>query len=101
MCGVSVRRCAGLGSGAALLDHIVGGDQFDVVSMKCGRRFISVEPDADAVGVLTASDDRARLVGETHTSHRSECSHPNTIANGKVWLHGNTKASIDRRTIEC
>jgi hypothetical protein len=43
------------------------------------------------LAVLTASDDRARLVGETHTSHRSECSHPNTIANREIWLHATPK----------
>lgn len=41
---------------------------FDVFTMNCGPCSISIEQDADAVGVDASSDNRARLVGEAHTA---------------------------------
>jgi hypothetical protein len=41
---------------------------FDVFTMNRGSCSISIEQDADAVGVDTSSDNRAGLVGEARTA---------------------------------
>ena len=47
------------------LNQIGRDEYFKIVPMKCGRGFIPVEPDADAIGVNATSDDRAHLIRET------------------------------------
>src|SRR4051794_35161231 len=72
----------------ASFHRFVREGRFKIVPMKGCRTSVSIQANADAIGVDATANNCSHPVGKSWTPGRTQRTHSNTIANGKVRLHG-------------